>query len=177
MVTPITSIIDILKCGRRHGQHVVRAYELSYARREDIDLLAEHRKKMWLDIHPEYEKEVKATEKETKKWIGDQLSKGNLVGLVVRTADGEAVGSGCIWLREEQPRPTSMRLVVPYLMSMYTVERFRRQGVASLIVKGALKWCREKNYDRIVLHASKDGRPVYEGLGFEPSNEMRFKLH
>ena len=154
----------------------MRPFKLSYAGQEDVDLLAEHRKKMWLDIHPEYEKEVQATAKRTKKWIGDQLSKGNIVGLLVRTADGEVVGSGCIWLREEQPRPTSMRLVVPYLMSMYTVKRFRRKGVAALIVKGALKWCKEKNYDRIVLHASKEGRSVYEGLGFEPSNEMRIRF-
>ena len=154
----------------------MRSFKLSYAGQEDVGLLAEHRKKMWLDIHPEYEKEVRATEKRTRKWIEEQLSKGSLIGLVVRTADGEVVGSGCIWLREEQPRPTSMRLLVPYLMSMYTVKRFRRQGVASLIVKGALKWCREKNYDWVILHASKEGRSVYEGLGFEPSNEMRFKF-
>ena len=154
----------------------MRSFKLSYAGQEDVDLLAEHRKKMWLDIHPEYEREVRATAKRTRKWIGDQLSKGSLVGLVVRSADGEVVGSGCIWLREEQPRPTGVRLVVPYLMSMYTVKKFRRQGVASLIVKGALKWCRKKNYDRVILHASREGRSVYEGLGFEPSNEMRFKF-
>jgi GNAT superfamily N-acetyltransferase len=154
----------------------VRSFKLSYAGQEDVNLLAEHRKKMWLDIHPEYENEVRAMEKRTKRWIRDQLSKGSLVGLVVRTADGEVVGTGCIWLREEQPRPTSMRLVVPYLMSMYTVKKFRRQGVASLIVKGALKWCRKKNYDRVVLHSSKEGRSVYERLGFEPSNEMRFRF-
>ena len=154
----------------------MRSFKLSYAGREDVNLLAEHRKKMWLDIHPEFEKEVRATEKRTRKWIERQLANGSLIGLVVRTADGEAVGSGCIWLREEQPRPTSMRLVVPYLMSMYTEKGFRRQGVAKLIVKGALKWCREKNYDRVILHASNEGRAVYEGLGFELSNEMRFRL-
>jgi len=154
----------------------VQSFKLSYAGRGDIDLLAEHRKKMWLEIHPEYEKEVQATEKRTRRWIADQLSKASLIGLVLRTANGEVAGSGCIWLREEQPRPTSMRLVVPYLMSMYTVKRFRRRGVASLIVNSALEWCRKKNYDRIVLHASKEGRSVYEGIGFEPSNEMRFRF-
>jgi len=131
---------------------------------------------MWLDIHPEYEKEVRATGNRTRRWIADQLSRGNLIGLVVRNADGEVAGTGCIWLREEQPRPTDMRLVVPYLMSMYTVKKFRRQGVAALIVNAALKWCRKKSFDRIILHASKEGRSVYEGLGFEPSNEMRFRF-
>ena len=154
----------------------MRSFKLSYASRADVDLLAKHRVMMWLDIHPEYEKEVRATEKRTRRWIADQLSKGNLIGLLVRSLDGEVVGSGCIWLREEQPRPSSMRLVVPYLMSMYTVKGCRRQGVATLIVNGALKWCRKKNFDKIVLHASKEGRSVYEGLGFEPSNEMRFRF-
>jgi len=154
----------------------VRSFKLSYAGQRDVELLAEHRKKMWLDIHPEYEAQVRATEEGAKRWIGEQLAKGTLVGLIARSADGGVAGSGCIWLREEQPRPTNMRLVVPYLMSMYTVKRFRRKGVASLIVKGALKWCREQSYDGIVLHASKKGRPVYEGLGFEPSNEMRLRF-
>ena len=131
---------------------------------------------MWLDIHPEYVREIRATEREAKIWIGDQLSKGRHIGQKVRTADGEVVGSGCIWLREDQPRPTNMRLVVPYLMSMYTAKKFRRQGVASLIVKGALKWCRKEKYDVIVLHASYKGRSVYESLGFEPSNEMKFRF-
>jgi len=154
----------------------VRSFKLSYARQRDAVLLAAHRKKMWLDIHPEYGKEVRATGAVTRRWIEEQLAQKTLVGLIVRTSDGEVAGSGCIWLREEQPRPTSMRLVVPYLMSMYTVKRFRRKGVANLIVKSALEWCRERDYDRLVLHASKDGRSVYEALGFEPSNEMRFKL-
>ena len=154
----------------------VRSFKLSYARQRDATLLAEHRKMMWLDIHPEFEGELKATDARTRKWIEEGLSKKRLVGLIVKTPQGEVAGSGCVWLREEQPRPTSMRLVVPYLMSMYTVKKFRRQGVASLVVKKALDWCRERNYDRIVLHASKEGRPVYEALGFEPSTEMRLKL-
>jgi len=154
----------------------MRSFNLCYAGQGDVGLLAEHRKKMWLDIHPEYDSQVGVTEKGAKRWIEAQLSRGSLIGLIVRTDDGEVVGSGCIWLREEQPKPTNMRLVVPYIMSMYTEKKFRRHGVASLIVKGALKWCKKRKYDRVVLHASKEGRLVYEGLGFEPSNEMKFTL-
>lgn len=29
---------------------------------------------------------------------------------------------------------------------------------------------------RVSLHASVEGRPLYEGLGFEPTNEMRLGL-
>jgi hypothetical protein len=37
-------------------------------------------------------------------------------------------------------------------------------------------WCLRAGFARITLHASEDGRHLYESLGFEPSNEMRLKL-
>jgi GNAT superfamily N-acetyltransferase len=152
------------------------SFKLCYAGRDDIDLLLAHRQSMWLDIHPELEREVKGSERMTRDWIEKQLSKSKLVGFIAKTPGGKVAGSGCVWIREEQPRPTSGHLEVPYLMSMYTVKMFRRKGVGKLIVKGAMKWSREHGYERIILHASREGRPLYEGLGFEPANEMRFKL-
>jgi hypothetical protein len=31
-----------------------------------------------------------------------------------------------------------------------------------------------QGYDRVLLHASDAGRPLYESLGFVPTNEMRY---
>lgn len=152
------------------------SFKLSYAGRGDIDLLLAHRQSMWLDIHPELENEVKGAEALTRDWIERMLSGGRLVGFIVKTPEGKVAGSGCVWIREEQPRPASPHLEVPYLMSMYTVKPFRRKGVGKLIVKGAIEWSREHGYERMVLHASTEGRPLYEGLGFEPGNEMSLKL-
>lgn len=104
------------------------------------------------------------------------MSEDRLVGFVVRTTEGKLAGSGCLWIRDEQPRPTNPRLQVPYLMSMYTEKEYRRKGVAKMIVQTALEWCREHGYGRVVLHASNEGRQLYESFGFEPSNEMRLRL-
>ncbi len=131
---------------------------------------------MWLDLHPEYGRMVQESTPITRRWMKKQMSRGKLIGFIVRTPKGEAAGSGCIWIREEQPRPANPRTEVPYLMSMYTTKEFRRRGVAKVIVKAALKWCREHEYERVVLHASTQGRPLYESLGFEPSSEMRLRL-
>ena len=154
----------------------MRSFKLSYAGPGDVDLLAQHRASMWRDIHPEFAKQVDRHRRATRSWIKKQLYNGKLVGFIVRAPDGRVAGSGCIWIREEQPRPTSMRFEVPYLMSMYTEKEFRRRGVAKLIVNSALEWSKKHNYDRLVLHASKMGRPVYESFGFEPSSEMRFRF-
>lgn len=38
-----------------------------------------------------------------------------------------------------------------------------------------LDWARQERLDRLVLHASDDGRPLYERLGFAATNEMRYR--
>jgi hypothetical protein len=44
------------------------------------------------------------------------------------------------------------------------------------LTKTILDWCRDQGLAAVYLHASKSGRPLYESLGFEPTNEMRLKL-
>jgi GNAT superfamily N-acetyltransferase len=132
---------------------------------------------MWHDIHPELDAEIKASMGMTRMWIEKRLSRGRIVGFVVRTKDGQVAGSCCLWIREEQPRPTSPRLEVPYLMSVYTERRFRRKGVAGQAVKSAIAWCREHGYESVILHASEEGKSLYEALGFKPTTEMRLKLN
>lgn len=151
-------------------------FTITMAGTDDVDLLASQRLKMWLDIHPEMETLVKGSEKTTRAWVRKNIRDGKLVGFIVRTEKGELAGSGCIWVRPEQPRPNSPRLEVPYLLSMYTERPYRGKGVARMVVKSALKWCRDNDFERVILHASSQGRPLYESLGFEPTNEMRLKL-
>ena len=151
-------------------------FKLSYAGADDINLLVTHRLNMWRDIHPEFGAKVDESEGRTRTWIGRKLAEGKLIGFIARTAGGKVAGSGCIWLRDEQPRPANPSQEVPYLMSMYTEPKFRRKGVAKMIVRRALKWCRDHGYDRLNLHASAQGKPLYQSLGFEPTTEMRLKF-
>jgi hypothetical protein len=39
-----------------------------------------------------------------------------------------------------------------------------------------IDWCKREGIARVTLHASEDGRHLYESLGFESSNEIRLKL-
>jgi GNAT superfamily N-acetyltransferase len=151
-------------------------FKLSQAGPDDLDVLVAHRLGMWNDIHPELRSKVRGSRRATRGWIKRNLADGTLVGFIARTGDGKVAGSGCVWIRPEQPRPTSARQQVPYLMSMFTVKEYRRRGVARMIVKRALGWCKRHGYDRIVLHASKEGRALYERFGFEPTSEMRLRL-
>jgi hypothetical protein len=39
-----------------------------------------------------------------------------------------------------------------------------------------IEWCRTEGFDSISLHTTEPGRPLYEQLGFQPTNEMRLML-
>ena len=131
------------------------AFNLTVGTIKDLDLLVSHRLLMWKNIHPELAAEIEESRVVTKNWIQSKILEGSLVPFIVRTTNGEIAGSGCILVKEDQPRPGSYRIKFPYLMSMYTVPEFRRKGVTSLIVTEALRWSKQNNFDRMSLHASK----------------------
>ncbi len=149
---------------------------LVYAGPGDVELLVAHRLSLLREVHPELETKIEESGEWTREWIRKRLAEGSLIGLLAKAQDGKVAGSGCIWLRDDMPRPTNPRMIAPYLISMYTAPEFRRKGVARLIVQSALKLCKERGYERVNLHASEVGKPLYESLGFSPTTEMRAKL-
>jgi hypothetical protein len=38
-----------------------------------------------------------------------------------------------------------------------------------------MEWCATEGVMTVILHSSEEGRPLYEKLGFEATNEMRLK--
>ena len=151
-------------------------FKVTYATDGDLELLVEHRLAMWRELRPEFRGKIDRLKAYTRRWISRKLTDGELIGFVARTPDGRVAGSGCIWLREEPPRPNNPLHMVPYLMSMYTAKEFRRQGVAREVLRRALKWSKDHHHERMVLHSSEYGRRLYVEFGFGPSREMRRDL-
>ncbi len=142
----------------------------------DIEILVEHRLNMWKEIFPEKAGDIENSREATRSWITAKLRQKLLIPFVASASDGSLAGSGCLLIKEDQPRPTSKSVYNPYLMSMFTEKQFRNQGVATTITREAMNWCRQHGFDRITLHASSAGRHLYEKLGFEQTNEMRLFL-
>jgi len=62
------------------------------------------------------------------------------------------------------------------ILNIYTDPEYRRRGIARQLMETIIAWCREQGFARVTLHASEYGKPLYESLGFEESNEMRLNL-
>jgi len=131
---------------------------------------------MWIDLGIRGKAVLDEADGVYRKWAKLGFENGSLVGWIAETRGGVEVGSGCMWLRAAQPRPNLKKQVQPYLLSMYTEPPFRRKGIASLVVKEAIKWCRKNGYSRLALHASRKGRGLYRKLGFDRTWEMRLNL-
>ena len=142
----------------------------------DVDLLVRHRREMWKDLGVRKKLVLDKADRAYRKWVKSGFKNRSLLGWIVETKQGVVAGSGCIWLRPAQPRPNVKVQIQPYLLSIYTEPPFRRKGVASQVVKEAIKWCRRNGYSRLALHASKYGRGLYRKYGFIRSWEMRLRL-
>ena len=132
---------------------------------------------MWAELRAYTTKDLDVHDREYRRWARSLMGRGKFLAWIVEDPAGRLAGSGGLWLMPSQPRPGLLgRGEIPYILSMYTEPGFRRRGVASRIVREMVRWSRAQRYGRVLLHASRFGRPVYERLGFESSSEMRREL-
>jgi len=161
---------------KRHASKSRQRFILRDAGARDVDLLVRHRREMWKDLGLRKKSVLDEADRVYGKWVKSGFKNRSLLGWIAETNEGVLAGSGCIWLRPAQPRPNLKVQIQPYLLSMYTEPSFRRKGVASRVVKEAIKWCGRNGYSRLALHASRYGRGLYRKYGFTRSWEMRLRL-
>ncbi len=90
-----------------------------------------------------------------------------------------AIGGAGVQLRTILPRPrigTEELELGPeaIVLNVYVEPEWRRRGVGEALMRAILADLAARGIRRIVLHASADGRRLYERFGFVPTNEMRF---
>jgi GNAT superfamily N-acetyltransferase len=86
------------------------------------------------------------------------------------------VGGAGVFLRPMLPRPAIDGVLQgreALIANVHTEPAWRRRGLAALLMRHILDFTRENGIQRVLLHASNEGRPLYESLGFVPTNEMK----
>ena len=113
--------------------------------------------------------------------IRDEMQAGEYVAWLAYPADEpqRVVGGTGVQLRRLLPRPEvgGARVLVGregIVLYIFVYRDYRREGVAPRLIDSILAWVPGTDIVRLVLHASPDGRPLYESLGFVQTNEMRY---
>ena len=95
------------------------------------------------------------------------LGTADVVAMVVDAPDGTGLAaSGVIELSREIPSPRAPRGTNAYISTISTDPRWRRRGMAAAIMNALIEVARAAGIDNVDLHATAEGRPLYERLGF-----------
>jgi GNAT superfamily N-acetyltransferase len=101
--------------------------------------------------------------------LAQALPSGGYHGVLAEVEHDGVVGGGGVLILPwpgYQPRRC-------WIQNIYVKPEFRRRGIARAIMHVLVEWCRGQGFHSVHLHASEEGRPLYEQLGFRPTNEMR----
>jgi ribosomal protein S18 acetylase RimI-like enzyme len=95
------------------------------------------------------------------------LTTVEVVGIVVDAPDGHGLAaSGVIEFSQSIPSPRVPSGRQGYISTISTDPRWRRRGFAAAVMAELLSHARRRGVDVVDLHATDEGRPLYERLGF-----------
>lgn len=143
---------------------------------EDAALIAHHRRAMFADMGNTDLARLEAMEAEFAVWVREKLARKEYLGWFVIDEGGEVVAGAGLWLMDWPPHIVGQSTRRGNILNVYTRADYRRRGLARRLMNTILDWCRANTVDTVILHASAEGRALYESLGFKTTNEMRIKL-
>lgn len=142
----------------------------------DIPSLLHHRRGMYEAMgynDPETLSRMTAT---CEPYFRQALADGTFLGWLAVTERDEVVAGGGIVISPWPSHPYDLQIRKPTILNVFVEPEYRRQGIARRLMQTMIDWCRAQGFPHVSLHASDEGRPLYESLGFKPTTEMRLKL-
>ena len=86
--------------------------------------------------------------------------------------DGEPIASIGLVVHSIPPGPSNRVGKRGYIMNLVTLSEWRRRGIARALLEHVLDVLRAEGVPIASLHASRDGRNLYEDLGFKTREEL-----
>jgi GNAT superfamily N-acetyltransferase len=110
-----------------------------------------------------------------RPWLRRKMETGEYLAWFAIAPDGSVAAGAGLWLMDWPPHIVAGGKWRGNIVNVYTETVYRRKGLARELMRTAMDWCAREGVGTVILHASDEGRPLYEKLGFEATNEMRLK--
>jgi GNAT superfamily N-acetyltransferase len=139
-------------------------------------IILHHRRSMFRDMGEGNAEELDRMVDVAGPWLARALADGSYRHWLALDGKGRVAGGGgvlvCPWPANPKD-PCTQRAVI---LNVYTEPEFRKRGIARQIMLAIMERLKENGFRAVNLHASPEGRHLYEKLGFEATNEMRLKF-
>lgn len=143
---------------------------------EDLTHILHHRRAMFEEIGFRDPLVLDRVEKLSREYFCEALRIGTYRAWLAEESNGQIVGGGGIVIANWPGYPGENHAQRAWILNMYTEPAVRRRGVAKQLVEVMIEWCRTNGFSAVSLHASAAGRPLYEMVGFQQTNELMLKL-
>src|SRR5262245_5999525 len=138
-----------------------------------MDALVRHRLAMFADMGLSFDAAV--LDRSFRVWLTAMMPAGTYRAWLVGTGAGEIAAGGGLSVVPWPPGPSYIGDKIGVIYNVYTEPAHRRRGLARRLMETIHAWCRDAGVASTALNASRDGRPLYESMGYElPSNPMMF---
>lgn len=118
-----------------------------------------------------------AIEKSLAQYFSRHIPAGDYINWLA--IDGnDIIGTGGIYFFHIPPNFLNISGNRAYILNVYTVKAYRRRGVSKIIFERLMREAYERSISQISLHATSDGKTLYEQFGFKTTdNEMVWGNH
>lgn len=142
-------------------------YRVRPATLADASVLVRHRIAMFTDMGVPLDAD--ALDRAFRAWLAEMVPAGTYRAWLAEAADGEVAGGGGITILPWPPGPQYAGDRLAFVYNVYTEPAHRRRGLARLIMDTIHAWCRDEGISSLALNASRDGKPLYESMGYAES--------
>ena len=147
----------------------------------DIPVILRYRRGMYVDMGYADEVAFDAMMKTSAPCLEQGMSGGTFHAwiaerAIVESSAGQPVACGAVTVVPWPSSPREAQCRRATILNVYTEREYRKQGIATRLIEAMIAWCRSEGLAFVSLHASEDGRHLYESMGFKPTNEMRLNL-
>ena len=143
----------------------------------DLEEILVHRRRMFEDMGHREPAVLDEIVHSSRPVLREFLANGSYVGWFAVSAENRVAAGAGLLISPSLSGPLAPdRAERVYLWNVFTYPEFRRRGLARVLTQKAIDYCRQQGHKILWLHASQFGRPLYESLGFEQTNEMKLVI-
>lgn len=143
---------------------------------DDVSIILHHRRSMFEEMGYTDPAMLDRVVEMSRNVLKEGIREGFYRGWMAATQEDSIVSGGGIVIARWLSMPFDVLPRRAWILNMYTEPPYRRRGLGRQLMQAMVDWCKREGLSHVSLHASDNGRHLYETMGFKPTNEMRLML-